>query len=70
MYERINRKSTLVYHGEDRWKIDTKFIGMIEGVRELLESIKKYIPNYEYILCDLSPYGDEEIKGNVKLKIF
>ena len=30
----------------------------------------KYIPDFEYILYDLSPYGDEEIKGSVKLRIF
>ena len=30
----------------------------------------KYIPNYEYILYDLSAYGEEEIKGNVQLRIF
>lgn len=34
------------------------------------KSIKKYIPDYEYILYDLSPYGDEEIKGDAKLRIF
>ena len=43
---------------------------MIEGSENLPSDIKKYVPNYEYILYDLSPYGDEEIKGKAKLRIF
>ncbi|NSW92272.1 MAG: Rpn family recombination-promoting nuclease/putative transposase [Firmicutes bacterium] len=60
----------VVYHGESKWNIDTSFAGIIEGIGNLPESIRKYIPCYEYILYDLSPYGDEEIKGNAKLRIF
>ncbi|HZK43390.1 MAG TPA: Rpn family recombination-promoting nuclease/putative transposase [Syntrophomonadaceae bacterium] len=60
----------VIYHGAKRWQIDEKFIKMIEGIEELPGEIIKHIPQYEYILYDLSPYGDEEIKGNTKLKIF
>lgn len=60
----------VIYHGENKWNIAKELIDMIEGVAELPKEILKYIPNYEYILYDLSPYGEEEIKGNVQLRIF
>lgn len=60
----------VIYHGENKWNIAKKLTDMIEGVAELPKEILKYIPNYEYILYDLSPYGEEEIKGNVQLRIF
>ena len=44
----------VVYHGEDKWNIDVRFAKMIEGIDELPENVKKYIPNYEYLLYDLS----------------
>lgn len=51
----------VIYHGENKWNIAKELIDMIEGVVELPKEILKYIPNYEYILYDLSPYGEEEI---------
>lgn len=60
----------VVYHGEDKWNIGVRFKEMIEGIDDLPEKVKKYIPNYEYLLYDLSIYGDEKIKGEVKLRIF
>lgn len=42
---------------------------MINGYDKLSESIKKYIPNYEYLLYDISRYTDEEIKGQAQLRI-
>ncbi|MGF7186453.1 putative transposase YdaD [Desulfitispora alkaliphila] len=56
----------VVYHGSQKWNIDTSIWQMIAGVEELPSGIKKYIPNYQYLIYDLSPYGDEEIKGGVK----
>jgi predicted transposase/invertase (TIGR01784 family) len=60
----------VIYHGESKWDIARNMSSMIEGIESLPEGVKKYIPSYEYILYDLSPYGDEEIKGNAKLRIF
>jgi len=42
---------------------------MIKGYKELPEDVIKYVPNYEYLLYDLSRYTDEEIKGEVQLRI-
>ena len=42
---------------------------MINGYEELPKNIKKYVPNYEYLLYDISRYTDEEIKGEAQLRI-
>lgn len=60
----------VVYHGKLKWNTSKSLWGIIKGIESMPESIKKYVPNFEYILYDLSPYGDEEIKGNAKLRIF
>ncbi|MDD3272351.1 MAG: Rpn family recombination-promoting nuclease/putative transposase [Syntrophomonadaceae bacterium] len=55
----------VVYHGKDGWKIGTTLGEMITGYEDLPEDIKKFTPNYEYLLYDLSRYTDDEIKGGV-----
>ena len=42
---------------------------MITGYEKLPQDIKKYAPNYEYLLYDISGYTDQEIKGEVQLRI-
>jgi predicted transposase/invertase (TIGR01784 family) len=59
----------VVYHGKGRWKIGTTLGEMITGYEDLPEDIKKVTPNYEYLLYDLSRYTDDEIKGEVQLRI-
>ena len=36
---------------------------------QLPEEFKRFVPDYDYLLCDLSEYSDEEIKGEVLLRI-
>lgn len=59
----------VVYHGKDHWKIGTTLGEMITGYEDLPEAIKKFTPNYEYLLYDLSRYTDDEIKGEAQLRI-
>ena len=59
----------VIYHGKGRWNINTSLGELITGYENLPEDIKKYIPNYEYIIYDLSQYTDEEIKGKAQLRI-
>lgn len=35
---------------------------MIKGYRELPDDVKKYVPDYEYLIYDLSSYTDDKIK--------
>lgn len=59
----------VIYHGKNKWNISTNLGQMINGYKELPEDVKKYIPDYEYLLYDISGYTDEEIKGGVINKI-
>ncbi len=59
----------VVYHGKNNWKLSTTLGEMINGYNKLPKDIQKYIPNYEYLLYDISRYKDEEIKGEAQLKI-
>jgi predicted transposase/invertase (TIGR01784 family) len=55
----------LVYHGEYAWKSSTSFISMFD-IPVILE---KYIPAFQYELYDISHIPEEQIKGEVKLRI-
>ena len=33
------------------------------------EEVRRFIPNYHYLLYDLSTFSDEEIKGEARLRI-
>lgn len=59
----------VIYHGRDSWNIKTSLGQIIKGYEKLSDDIKKYIPNFEYLLYDLSRYTDEEIKGEAQLRI-
>jgi predicted transposase YdaD len=53
------------YHGRTRWKIGLEFFDLFN---DLPEELKSFAPGFQYLLCDLSRYSDEEIKGAVRLK--
>ena len=59
----------LIYHGRDKWKIGNTLGNLIKGYEDLPKDIKRYIPNYEYLLYDISEYTDDEIKGSAYLRI-
>lgn len=59
----------MIYHGNNEWKIKTSLGEMINGYDAIPEDVKKYVPDYEYLFYDLSRYTDEQIKGEVKLRI-
>ena len=56
----------VLYHGDDIWRLKTNFIGLFDNTAI---QFKNYLPNFNYILYDLSKYTDEDIKGEVILKI-
>lgn len=59
----------VIYHGRDKWNIKNTLVEMIKGYDNLPQDMKKYIPNYEYLIYDISRYTDEDIKGELKLRI-
>ncbi|AGL03684.1 Rpn family recombination-promoting nuclease/putative transposase [Desulfoscipio gibsoniae] len=59
----------VVYHGQEGWNI--KALGeMIPRYEELPRDVQAFIPDYKYLLYDLSRYTDREIKGEAQLRIF
>jgi predicted transposase/invertase (TIGR01784 family) len=55
----------IIYHGPQKWKIDTHFISLFNAP----DYLKEYIPDFSYNLQDISSIPDKEIKGAVLLRI-
>ncbi len=54
----------VVYHGKAAWSAGLDFDSLFGGPEEL----KPYWPAFQYELCDLTAYSDEEIRGQVILR--
>ena len=60
----------VIYHGKGNW-IAAKSLGnMVTGYHLFPKELKKYVPDFEYVLFDLTSLSDEEIKGSVQLKVY
>ena len=59
----------VIYHGTEAWNSKFTLGKMIKGYEDLPEDVKKYVPNYEYLVYDFSNYTDQEIKGEAQLRI-
>jgi len=55
----------VIYHGEAKWHVGKSFHDLFDTS----ELFKHYLPEYQYWLCDLSQYKDEELKGAVILRV-
>ena len=60
----------LIYQGEQQWAGEPSFSSLFAGLEFMPDKIKRYIPDYEYVIYDFSPDSGHEIKGNVKLRIY
>ena len=54
------------YHGVEKWHYSTEFADLIE---ETPAALQPYIPHFHHLLTDLSNYTDEEIRGEVWLRV-
>ena len=52
----------VVYHDKGEWNIKKTLGEMIPSYNELPENLKKYIPNFEYLLFDLSEFPKETVE--------
>jgi len=57
----------VLYHGRESWRFDTHFGSLIRGPSAA--NFRKYLPDFEYHLCDLTRYKDEEIRGALVLRV-
>jgi predicted transposase/invertase (TIGR01784 family) len=51
----------VLYHGRRRWRVKRNFSALVALADE--DALRKYVPEFEYHLFDLSAYSDAEIKG-------
>lgn len=56
----------IIYHGESRWHVSPQFSDTVQSVTGL----QQFTPNFEYIVLDLSPKSDAEIRGTILLRLF
>ncbi len=56
----------VIYHGEQAWNIPARFSECFQGVTD---DLRVYIPDFSYLLYDLSTYTDDEIKGDVMTRV-
>ena len=60
----------VIYHEKKSWNIDQSLAGILDGYHKLPEVLRPYIPNFKYLLYDLTKYTEEELKGNAQLRFF
>jgi predicted transposase/invertase (TIGR01784 family) len=52
----------VVYHGAKPWRVEKSLSGLFDPMAK--DRVwRRYLPDFEYYLCDLSRYSDEELKG-------
>ena len=57
----------VIYHGSSSWNVTTHFQGQFDSLNE---SIKPYIPEFNYVLVDLTKLSNEEIEEKAKTTPF
>jgi hypothetical protein len=57
----------IIYHSPKEWASPTSFHDLFSEA--VPEEFKPFIPHYRAVLCDLSQFSDEDIKGEVLLRI-
>jgi len=53
----------VIYHGSSSWNVTTHFQGQFNSLNE---SIKPYIPEFNYVLVDLTQIPNDEIEQKAK----
>ncbi|WP_199172656.1 Rpn family recombination-promoting nuclease/putative transposase, partial [Petrotoga sp. 9PWA.NaAc.5.4] len=51
------------------WNIETNLMKLIEGVKDIPEGMKRYIPSYEYEIYDFSPKSKAKIAGEAYTRL-
>jgi predicted transposase/invertase (TIGR01784 family) len=55
----------VIYHGKQAWRAATEFLALLD----VPEGLRPYQPNFRYHLSDFSHLSDEEIRGEVWLRV-
>jgi hypothetical protein len=57
----------VLHHGKRKWEIDRTFGALIDW--QQTEHLRRYVPDFEYYVCDLAEYKEEDIRGAAVLRI-
>lgn len=78
-HAKMNKEKTLeipivlplvMYHGNKQWDAPRSLNEMIVEESKHAPSVSRYIPNFEYLLFDFSPWTDLEIYGHAILRAY
>ncbi|MCP4110119.1 MAG: Rpn family recombination-promoting nuclease/putative transposase, partial [Desulfobacteraceae bacterium] len=58
----------VMYHGKNKWNIGKRFSEMME-IPKGESGLSPYIPDFEFVLCDLTAYSDDEIRGDILSRV-
>jgi hypothetical protein len=56
----------VLYHGREKWNGSTSLLHLMASTDKRLVA---YIPDFSFILFDLSKYSDDQIKGAVLSRV-
>lgn len=60
----------VIYHGTKSWETEQSLAEILGGYNKLPVEYQAYIPNFKYLLYDLTRYSDGDLKGNEQLRFF
>lgn len=60
----------VVYHGKACWTSPLNLSGLIDDYEQLPPAVTAFLPDFSYLLYNLSHYSNAELKGGIKLQIF
>ena len=52
----------VIYHANTEWNVERTLRNMIPNYKNLPDDLKRYIPDFEYLLIDLSDFSKHEVK--------
>ena len=60
----------VIYHDKSRWTVKRTLGELIPNYEALPKGLKKYMPNFEYLLVDLSQWPEETVKSSSNYMIW
>lgn len=59
----------VLHHSEAGWSAPVSFAELVEGPADVLESLVAYLPQFRFVLSDLSQTPDEELRGTALAQV-
>lgn len=59
----------VIYHHESNGSNKQTLGGMIRGYNEINDDLKRFVPDFQYLLFDIARYKDDQLRGSAQLRI-